>query len=200
MSGTGHLAEVLHQHQLAAGLLDLRIQDPRAVGRDRQTTHRTQIERLFKTGDRFDLIGCEAQELEGGSAVPFPDRNEIYPAVHYRHIEISTQTFQNLGGLATFYRDLPQISCLQGFHVVQELAVRRLQRREPAIARHLDRLAALRWNFPNLLLARAGRVKIDPSAVPRPAWISVIRWMRGHALWFPSVRADRPDVVLSVGI
>ena len=48
-----------------------------------------------------------------------------------------------------------------------------------------------------LLLSSASRVKVNPAAIMRPARVPIIRGMRGHALWLPSIRAYHPDVVLS---
>jgi hypothetical protein len=48
--------KVLHEHQLAAGLIGLRLMNPPAIGRDSHAALLTSSTRLFKVSDRLDLL------------------------------------------------------------------------------------------------------------------------------------------------
>ena len=187
--------EVSYQHQLAAGLLNLRVQNPSAIRGNSQAACRTQVKRFFETSNRPDLIGRKVQKLDGTGGIRC--RDKIQAPVHYCQMEVVTQVFKNLSALTTFHRHPLEAGCRKAFRVIEEFAIRRLERREAAISRHLDRLAAVRGNLKHLLLSCASRIKKNPASIPRPARVSIIRWMRGHALWLPPVRADHIDVVLS---
>jgi hypothetical protein len=102
------------------------------------------IRRFLKRGDAADVIGGEAQELDGIIPRRILCRHEINTATRDGNILVVTQSIENLGGFATFYGDLSQAGRKQGLGVIEKPAIRRFEWRIAAIFRHLDSLAAVR--------------------------------------------------------
>src|SRR6266851_1079057 len=185
-------AKVLHQHQLAAGLIDLGAKNPSAVWRDTHAAAlRSYFDRFLKVGHGLDLIRGEAQEPDRGG---FFSRNEIQAVIHNGQGNVVVQTIKNLSSLSTSLQNLPQAGGRQGFRVVKIFAVRRLEWREATVLRHLDRISAVRGKLEYLLHSSARRVEVDPPAIVRPAWVPVVGRMRGHALGLSARRGHNPDV------
>src|SRR6516164_10311626 len=135
-----------------------------------QATSFSLIETPFETSDDCYPVGIEVQKLNGrtgGGA-----GNEINPAVDKGHIEVTAQALQYPSGRAALHGDSPQTGVGESFGVVEEFAVRRFAWPEPAISRHLNRIAAARGHLPHLLLSRTGGVKVDPPAVTRPTGVA----------------------------
>src|SRR6266536_901415 len=92
--------EIFHQHQIATGRFDLRVQKPTAVWGNRKAIYRS----LRNLDDLRDFPGCKIQELHR-RVLPFWD--EIHPFIDDREIEPGNRV-ENSSFFPAFDRGFPE--------------------------------------------------------------------------------------------
>lgn len=163
-------AEVVDQHQIPVLRAFLFVQD-RARGSLRTRRHRQDVTgtRLCNVSNVSDLVGCEAEELKG-KAVLSGTRHEVDPFGGNR--EVGIEDGRKHGDFfPAVHRDFDQRTLIPSVEAVKILTVRRLhvENRTASCYLHCLSVTAVRWHLPQLGLARAIRLEIDPASVSREA-------------------------------
>ena len=96
------------------------------------------------------------------------------------------------------HRYAPDTALAALLHIEQKLAIRGLDGLVTAALRKLLWLAAVRPHLPDLMRARAGRHKIDPLSVVRPAWLGIGGGVYGQTPGLSSLCPDGVDIAVAM--
>lgn len=186
------LSEIFHQNKVASALVDLRVQDPALIGRDRYgTAVPIDIRPLWEFIQSRRASVAEVVKLHDGvhGILPIDEAN----AVPRHPPNAPTGFIGNLGFFAAFHRNAPDTRTLV-LGVKKQFAIHRLKGLAATSFGDLNSVAALRARFPDLPLPTAIGAEVNPLPVARPARADTIRAALGQLPRSAAVGAGYEDV------